>query len=565
MARKLVAKDLEEAFKGLRGMRETLWNSELFAEIFDKPDSYYTAEKFEDYPDPAFGNMVANNVKRKLFFKVPRIRTEAEHFRHCMKIAKEHRQARLLPIVGFDGKVRVATVHSAPVAWAARAMTKYLLPLLKGLAVTKDILRNNEIELSTNVDNAILYSADLSKATDPISIGLSRFVLDEITRHVGKPEWWDDALDATINTHAVTMPDSSQFESHCGALMGLGPGWAVLCILNSFCAWRAGASKKSFAVCGDDLIGLWTREMADLYEGNLELLGLLANKTKSFRSETHGVFCERFVTKQSDRQARSQAYLRLGEAVAAKARWNRSELCVVDNLLRNTRGEPLSHLARKAALKTLPRSKIPGAFSDGGGGLGRPNIDTVLSYILYGPTSLFIPDTGKDQEEMKTLRASLRLLNPAPGKSVAVSDALVEGMRIQTIRHNQTNGKVRDPPKRRKFRDVEADLKRRLHAVRSLQRQTKEEEQLIQLAFDKNTYVFKRARLLCAVTRLIRRKKYCFALGLLKRSWDVHADVSEVRVLVHSTIKSSKAIIGQRQSLNLSNLGGWSSEPPAAS
>jgi len=45
----------------------------------------------------------------------------------------------------------------------------------------------------------------------------------------------------------------------CGALMGQGPGWTVLCILNDFAAnYNNHMDESAYQICGDDLIGLWT-------------------------------------------------------------------------------------------------------------------------------------------------------------------------------------------------------------------------------------------------------------------------------------------------------------------
>jgi hypothetical protein len=444
---------------------------------------------------------------------------------------------------------------------------KVLLPLLKGLYVTRDILRNNEITLNAcGMRNTILYSADLSKATDPISVELSRFVLDEITKHTGKPEWWDDALDGVINTHEISTPDGDEFTSRCGALMGLGPGWAVLCILNAFCAFRAGAPKRSFAVCGDDLIGLWPRELVDSYEDNLELLGLKANKTKSFRSEVSGVFCERFVTKLHPQIARSQAVLRLGEATAARARSNRSELTVLDNLLRKTQGQPLRRLARRAAQKSLPTQWIPGALADGGAGLGSADMTTLLSYILRGPINLTarIP-SDKDEAEMRDLREQLRLLRPTAGaRVVAASDVLVEALRVQNTRYVVAKAATKEAPRRKTYHELQRELNTRYREVKKIFHASNGEPlKALDLAMDKRTYVFQRPRLLCGLRRLIRHKRYDLALGLAKKSWDVHVAQEDARNLVHSAIRSSKTVIGQRQNLNLASLGGWCSEPSA--
>jgi hypothetical protein len=482
-----------------------------------------------------------------------------------MSIAKEHRKAKLLPIIGHDGKIRIASIHSAPVVWAARAMTSFLMPLLKDISITRDILRDREITLTGyGQEPKILYSADLSKATDPISVELSRYVLNETTKLIEPPEWWEDALDGTINSHIMSCPDGSQFTSVCGALMGLGPGWFVLCILNAFCAWRAGAGRKSLAICGDDLIGLWTREQADRYEANLELLGLKANTSKSFRSEHSGVFCERYVRKLSPDVARSQKCLRLGEAVAAKARAGGGALGVIDTLKFSTKGEKLRRVAQIAADKLgLRNTQIPGPLAEGGSGFGRVDMSTVLSYFLFGPVSLTV-DTSKKETKMKQIRSELRH-TPLGGKgeTVAISDVLVEAKTNERFDCLRRTSKAPPPPQNRKMRDVQKDLRKRESTIKDLFRTAKGRPlKALALALDKRHYVLSRPRLLCSVRRFIRLKRFDLALWALKKSWDVHIDVTTAQRLL-SAVPSSKRVMGLRTNLNLLPLGGWSSNTVA--
>jgi hypothetical protein len=507
--------------------------------------------------------MLVSEERRALMF-ARRRRTPAEHFRACMTESKENRFGRLAPIITPDGKIRVATVHSAPVAWAARAMTKCLLPLLKGFAVTKDILRNNEIELAApaiwGVEPLIVYSADLSKSTDPISIELSRFVLKQVTKHTGKPEWWDDALEGTINFHEIEDPTSGEkFISRCGALMGLGPGWFVLCVVNAFCAFLSGASKKSFAVCGDDLIGLWPSRVADAYESNLRVMGLVPNTSKSFRSERYGVFCERLVERRGT-AARSQALLRIGEATAAKARASLNELSVVDPLTRRNRNEILSGLARRVAEGFAFPDTIPGPLGSGGGGIGRATVETVISYIRYGPLSLTRRATrNSDDDEITHLRSQLRTLEPRPGSDTISTDkVLIEGQRMQNAAWNVKHCAVRQPPQRRKRKEILHELYTRARYARgTLLSAEGSNLKAGRLAVSDKPYILPRRRLLCQLERLTRQKRWDLCLALLSSSWDVHVRKEEALACLKTTIKATKT---QFEVINLNltpTLGAW--------
>jgi hypothetical protein len=501
--------------------------------------------------------------RRALMF-TRRRRTAAEHFRACLNASKDHRVGRLAPIITPDGKIRVATVHSAPVAWAARAMSKVLLPLLKGFAVTKDILRNNEIELVApaiwDADPKIVYSADLSKSTDPISIELSRFVMNEVTNLTGKPEWWDDALDGTINCHEIEFPNSDEkFISRCGALMGLGPGWFVLCVVNAFCAYLSGASKRSFAVCGDDLIGLWPKRVADAYEDNLRVMGLVPNTSKSFRSERFGVFCERLVERRGN-VARSQALLRIGEATAAKAKAQLNELAVVDTLTRSYRNEVLSSLAQRVARGFAFRDTIPGPFGSGGGGIGKATVETVISYIKYGPLSLNRRICRKaDDDEITQLRSSMRLLEPAPGaETISTDKVLIEAQRMQNAAWNAKHAAVRAPPEKRTRKDIKHDLAKRGRVVRDILATTGGSPlKAVRLAISDKPYILPRRRLLCQLERLTRARRWDLCLAHLSKSWDVSVRKEEALACLKTTIKATKT---QFEVVNLNlqpTLGAW--------
>jgi len=502
--------------------------------------------------------------RRALMF-TRRRRTAAEHFRACLLESKNHRVGRLAPIITPDGKIRVASVHSAPVSWAARAMTKVLLPLLKGFAVTKDILRNEEVELEApaiwDAESLIVYSADLSKSTDPISIELSRFVLDKVTAITGKPEWWDDALEGTINTHEIEFPNSDEkFISRCGALMGLGPGWFVLCVVNAFCAFLSGASKKSFAVCGDDLIGLWPSRVADAYEHNLRVMGLVPNTSKSFRSERYGVFCERLVERRGTR-ARSQAMLRIGEATAAKARANFNELSVVDPLTRSHRNEILSGLAQRVAKGLCFPDALPGPLGSGGGGYGKATVETVISYIKYGPIQLTRHASRiADDEEITNLRASLRVLKPAPGaRTISTDKVLTEAQRMQNAAWNAKHAAVRPPPSKRQRRDLRLELKKRARVTRDIMVAAEGRYlRAVRLALDGKPYILPRRRLLCQLERLTRHRRWDLCLALLHKSWDVNVHMEEALACLKTTIRAAKT---QTEVINLNlqpTLGAWS-------
>jgi hypothetical protein len=107
-----------------------------------------------------------------------------------------------------------------------------------------------------------------------------------------------------------------------GLHMGLGTSWYILCKVNEFCASHTPIA--SYRICGDDLEALWTEEQIVEYERKVRLCGIQLNKSKSYKSMYHGVFCEKLVSVVfSDLKrtvAQSVSYVRIAEACTTKLR-----------------------------------------------------------------------------------------------------------------------------------------------------------------------------------------------------------------------------------------------------
>jgi hypothetical protein len=307
--------------------------------------------------------------------------TQGELFEFAIShAARVERSFKPLPVLTPDGKVRIATLHQARTLWASRALTKFFMPLLKKMSFTSAILRNKMVNLEPSGHGSFAYSADLSKSTDPISIPLARFVLDEVARKVGKPSWYEQAADAVFKEYVYLDSEKKKWTSRCGALMGLGPGWIVLCLLNAFAAYKAGANPSSLAICGDDLSGYWTPSICDEYERQIANLGLQSNKKKSFRGR-NGVFCERPVYQVNGRLI-AKYTPRMGEVLAA----DKSQS---DHLERITKlHKLLLHEARRTSRQSRIKGGIPGLFRHGGTAGGRATWRTLQSYEDRGAIPL---------------------------------------------------------------------------------------------------------------------------------------------------------------------------------
>jgi len=198
------------------------------------------------------------------------------------------RELKALPITELGGKIRIASLHNADMAHLGRCINRRLLPFLKHLKVHRSALRGQEVYLTSHHADAVLYSADLTTATDLIRHRDADLVLHTLAVEL---RWETSLIDAA---RAFTQPMNLKGrETTRGVHMGLGTSWTVLSLLN---AWAASSSPPStHAICGDDLIGLWTRSQIDTYEMRLRSLGLKINAAKAFVAEG-GVFCEHFVS-----------------------------------------------------------------------------------------------------------------------------------------------------------------------------------------------------------------------------------------------------------------------------
>jgi hypothetical protein len=271
------------------------------------------------------------------------------------------------------------------------------------------MLKNEPVDLRWRGSGDIVaYSADLSAATDHIGNDLAHDGLESALDAVGAPRWLraiSHHITSSIRVqYEVPVPGGEPDEVvlaeapvTCGALMGLGPGWTTLSLLNRFAAISAGAQRASFAVCGDDLVAIWPRTVCDRYEANLEALGLVVNRAKSFRGEG-AVFCEQFGLRSPTRDGwrlRLRERVCLSEASAVTTRVagvsvERGLACVdrlrevADGARRASR--PVRALARLTAKRLAFHSRklVAGSLAEGGSGQGAATAQTVRIFAMAG-------------------------------------------------------------------------------------------------------------------------------------------------------------------------------------
>jgi len=356
---------------------------------------------------------------------------------YALAVMSENAAPTLKPLalVESGAKTRIATLHDASSVHASRILTRCMGPLLKVLHCTRDILTGREVTLSQNTENAQLYSADLSAATDYIHHDLARFVWAEWCQSLGIDSELQRMGHRLLGPHMDIGQDPPQ-ETSRGVHMGEGISWSILCLINGWAAWQAGASKDSYAICGDDLIGFWSRETADRYEANLEHVGLVINKSKSFFSPK-GVFCERLVEVCQDGKARSVQRLTMAEAGGQKHGWGLGEnwQSVLQHLeakvlhWRQTNArDPLHDLVLDTMQRIKPHKSAPGPTCVGGSGLGQVKPELLIGHLSLngkmpraGP-----PCNAEDRAIYATLAEKQSTICTRGGHSAIASEFLKE-------------------------------------------------------------------------------------------------------------------------------------------
>lgn len=285
------------------------------------------------------------------------------------------KEMKPVAITSLGGKIRVITKHPSPQVTYARSIMACWISIVKRLApchAVRGSVPRIYAPIKYSPVDCILFSADLSKATDLIDHDLAIRYANMITS-ITTPEnilrsqayqlfeykelQDDEGLYTNLNDHWKRKLKSA-FEKNFGITkngihMGLGPTWAILSLINIGCALDAGAPANSFSVCGDDLIGYWPEEIITKYILNLQRHGLSVNISKSFRSKITGVFCEGYAkiispgvatiiwaTKMSEKYNSEYRTYRRGSSIEAAA------------------NSPHNSILRKKVFHGLPRGPV---------------------------------------------------------------------------------------------------------------------------------------------------------------------------------------------------------------
>jgi hypothetical protein len=355
-----------------------------------------------------------------------------------------------LPLVEKGGKVRVVTLHPADEIHNARRLTSLWISQLRHFAVTRQMLTNTPISLekqSTGRRKACVYSADLSRATDYIDHRLATHVGLLLCEKLGMDDEDKRVVKRMFGPHRVRTSDGDSPPTTRGIHMGLGPTWIILSLINSYAAWKAGARRETYAVCGDDLVGYWSRPIANRYEACLEEMGLVVNKSKSFFGK-RGVFCERIVEQVGDR-AEAHDVGHLSEITAAKLIARQTENCysVAENLRKNTFLPEVSNQVRR---HLIPRGTGPGRVEHGGNGFGQLTIGGLALLVKEGKVNNSITEDKDTTVVLQELRESSVTGHERIKDPILLSDAVIAVKAASQTSHYLRNDKVETRPISRK-------------------------------------------------------------------------------------------------------------------
>jgi hypothetical protein len=321
-------------------------------------------------------------------------------------------QMRPVTLVEAGGKIRTVTLHRAEDAQCARLLTGLWLKALRGMVVTRDVLKGKPVVLGRKSRGDLLYSADLTAATDFMPHSLAQLIATKLCLRLGRPE---DIPIARKLLGPQQLPDGTTTTN--GVHMGLGCSWPILCIANSFAAWHAGADRDSYRICGDDLIGYWSPQIADRYERILGQLGLEANKSKSFRGR-RGVFCETLVTPRENGTAISSDVGKIGMLTASRLKGGQGHSTFATAAGIQSARNDWTGIGKKTARSLLP-GNAPGKVSSFGNG-SKPSMGTLNRLLRHGRTDF---NKRKDPlpDEVKRQIAE----SATPNGEVSVDDFLI--------------------------------------------------------------------------------------------------------------------------------------------
>jgi hypothetical protein len=459
-------------------------------------------------------------------------------FKGALSRAKADTGTGIVKILNENDKLRVSTLHGADTLWVSRNLAHWAIDIVSRKAWLKPIMKNGRVDIWNHCRDTQIYSADMLKSTDPIGIELASFVLSELANVARAPSWVKESIETVVKEYNV-LYQGETFQTRCGALMSTGFSWSVLCILNAF-ACDLSAPSGSWAICGDDMVGLFNQTQKEAYEANLRALGLFPNLEKSFFAP-RGVFCERLVLKVGD-TAYCEPELRLAEAGGFTALFGGSRLTVSDALQDSKLPcvREIARLRKRTVQSLAPDDRKPGRLSDGGGGLKGVSGETLLSYARFGPMSLLW--SGADQR-ISALRSALRDVEPSPN-GVSARDVLTEAQTLAEWEYRSHTGRHSRDPCQKSYKVVRNELRNRWSwASKKLKAFGGDVAKALKDTLKEETYVRVRPRLLKKMSHLLRNNRLTAVLLLLKGSWNISLDPDTCERLFEENFQMSRYVV----------------------
>jgi len=220
----------------------------------------------------------------------------------------------------IGNKIRVASLHPPELVHVSRTLNQRLIEHLKRHRMTREQLENEPIKLSRERGGTPfkVYSADWSAASDYVPHSVAQTVMHAAAE---AQNWSREERIAIpllfgkmdLLTRRLRGPHGEASTLTSGGVhMGLSGTWSILCCLNAFCAYKAfkknmALTRRATAVCGDDLVALFTPHERTIYDQTVTDIGLVNNVAKSHYSH-NGVFCERPVVKDLKHSDRKEAH-----------------------------------------------------------------------------------------------------------------------------------------------------------------------------------------------------------------------------------------------------------------
>jgi len=234
--------------------------------------------------------------------------------------------AKVEVVPELGGKCRVVTKSPGDLVFVGHLLRSAMFKVLQVLPETKDSVKGNRRQavvrlfetipgaatqagLRTTMKNQRkIVSADLTAASDRLPRDLVLTLWDELAHLFDFPEWASYASKKLVGDQLLEYPEkgTERFQGRTvvgtrGILMGLPTTWITLSLVH---LWQVDLANKRvsqrdrfqahqpFAICGDDMIGLFTPDMVLEYESLVKETGGSFSVGKHYVSKRYGVFTE---------------------------------------------------------------------------------------------------------------------------------------------------------------------------------------------------------------------------------------------------------------------------------